>query len=269
MNCKEALNLVHGYIDGELDLVKSLEIEQHLDACPACKVQYDQARELGSGIRAHAHYYAAPPALRTRIAANLPREPVSRARMWGWGGMGAREAVSGARMWGWGGMGAALALSTVLGLGLGLAFLQPGADERLGREVVAAHVRSLMADHLMDIASSDQHTVKPWIDGKLDFAPPVEDLAAQGYVLAGGRLDYLDGRGVMALVYRRHAHVINLFVWPQAPAADSGVRSDSGQGYNVAHFTRAGMAYWAVSDLNPQEFKAFVGLVRDRVASAR
>jgi anti-sigma factor RsiW len=252
MNCKDVLNLVHGYIDGELDLVKSLEIEQHLDACPACKVQYDQARELGSGIRAHALYYAAPPALRTRIAANLPR-----------------EAASGARMWRWGGMAAALALSTVLGLGFGLAFLQPGADERLAREVVAAHVRSLMADHLMDIASSDQHTVKPWIDGKLDFAPPVEDLAAQGYVLAGGRLDYLDGRSVMALVYRRHAHVINLFVWPQASAAESGVRSDSGQGYNVAHFTRAGMAFWAVSDLNPEEFEAFVGLVRDRAASTR
>jgi anti-sigma factor RsiW len=148
-------------------------------------------------------------------------------------------------------------------------FLQPGADERIAREVVAAHVRSLMADHLMDIASSDQHTVKPWVDGKLDFAPPVADLAAQGYPLAGGRLDYLGGRGVMALVYRRHAHVINLFVWPQTSGADSGVRSDSSQGYNVAHFTRAGMTFWAVTDLNPEEFKAFVGLVRGQPASAR
>jgi anti-sigma factor RsiW len=168
---------------------------------------------------------------------------------------------------GLGGMAAALA--TLLGLGFGLALLQPGADQLLTRELVAAHVRSLMADHLMDIASSDQHTVKPWIAGKLDFSPPVEDLAAQGYALAGGRLDYLGERGVMALVYRRHGHVINLFVWPQAPAADSGVRSDSSQGYNVAHFSRAGMAFWAVSDLNPEEFKAFVGLVRDKLASAR
>lgn len=252
MNCRDALDLVHGYIDGELDLVKSLEIEQHLGACPACKVQYDQVSELGSGIRAHALYHAAPPALRTRIAANLPREPVSRARAWGWGGMAA-----------------ALALCTLLGLGVGLALLQPGTDERFAHEVVAAHVRSLMADHLTDIASSDQHTVKPWIAGKLDFSPPVEDLAAQGYALAGGRLDYLRERGVMALVYRRHGHVINLFVWPQATEADSGVRSASSQGYNVAHFTRAGMAFWAVSDLNPEEFRAFVGLVRDRLASAR
>jgi anti-sigma factor RsiW len=252
MNCRDALELVHGYIDGELDLVKSLEIEQHLGACPACKVQYDQVREIGSGIRARAVYHAAPPALRARIAAALPREP-----------------GSGARAWGWGGMAAALALVTLLGLGFGLALLQPGAEERLAREVVAGHVRSLMADHLTDIASSDQHTVKPWIAGKLDFSPPVMDLAAQGYALAGGRLDYLGERGVMALVYRRHGHVINLFAWPQAPEADFGVRSDSRQGYNVAHFTRAGMAFWAVSDLNPEEFKAFVGLVRDQVASAR
>ena len=254
MNCRDALDLVHGYIDGELDLVKSLEIEQHLGVCPECKVQYDQVRELGSGIRAHAVYHAAPAGLRARVAAALPREP----------GLGARNPD-----WGWAGIAAALALFTLLGLGFGLALLQPGAEERFAREVVAAHVRSLMLDHLTDIASSDQHTVKPWIAGKLDFSPPVEDLAAQGYALAGGRLDYLGERSVMGLVYRRRGHVINLFVWPQATETDSGVRSDSRQGYNLAHFTRAGMAFWAVSDLNPDEFKAFVGLMRDHVASAR
>ena len=137
------------------------------------------------------------------------------------------------------------------------------------QDVVAGHVRALTAAHLFDVQYTDQHTVKPWFLGKLDFSPPVADFAAQGYALAGGRLDYLGERGVMALVYRRHAHVINLFVWPQATEADSGVRSDSRQGYNVAHFSRAGMAFWAVSDLNPEEFKAFVGLVRDQVASAR
>jgi anti-sigma factor RsiW len=254
MNCRDALDLVHGYIDGELDLVKSLEIEQHLNACPACKVHYDQVRELGSGIRAHAAYHAAPPALRARVAAALPRES----------GSGARRPA-----WGWWGMAASLAVCTLLGLGFGLTLLQPGADERLAREVVAAHVRSLMADHLMDIASSDQHTVKPWIDGKLDFSPPVEDLSAQGYPLAGGRLDYLGGRGVMALVYRRHAHVINLFVWPQTPPADSGVRFDSVRGYNVAHFARAGMVFWAVSDVSPEEFRTFVGLLREQVGPTR
>jgi anti-sigma factor RsiW len=156
---------------------------------------------------------------------------------------------------------AAFALFALLGLGLGLALLQPGADERLAREVVAGHARSLMADHLMDIASSDQHTVKPWIAGKLDFSPPVKDLAAQGYALAGGRLDYLGERGVMALVYRRRAHVINLFVWPDAAGAETPLRTDTRQGYNLVHFSRAGMVFWAVSDLNPDELRAFAALL--------
>ena len=120
----------------------------------------------------------------------------------------------------------------------------------------------------MDIASSDQHTVKPWIAGKLDFSPPVEDLAAQGYALAGGRLDYLNGRGVMSLIYRRHAHVINLFVWPQARASESGVRYESMQGYHLAQFSRDGMVFWAVSDLNPEEFRDFVSLLQAKVANA-
>jgi anti-sigma factor RsiW len=246
MNCRDALDLVHGYIDGELDLVKSLEIEQHLEACPACKVQYDEVRELGSGIRAHALYHAAPPALRARVAAALPQKI----------GAGGRTPARA-----WGRMAAALALIVVLGLGLGLALLQPGADDRLAREVLAGHLRSLMADHLMDIASSDQHAVKPWIAGKLDFSPPVKDLAAQGYPLAGGRLDYLGGRSVMALVYRRHGHTINLFVWPRATEIGSGLRAESIQGYNLVRFSRADMAYWAVSDLNPEELMAFAALL--------
>ena len=244
MNCREALDLMHGYVDGELDLERIVEIEQHLGACPVCKVQYDRARDLGAGIRAHADYHAAPAALRARIATALPRES----------GAGVRPA------WRWAWMASALAFVTLLGLGLGLALLRPGADERLERQLIEAHVRSLMADHLMDIASSDQHTVKPWMAGKLDFSPPVEDLAAHGYALAGGRLDYLDQHSVMALVYRRHAHVINLFVWPQATAVDLPLRTDSHRGYNVVHFSRAGMEFWGVSDLNAEELKDFAKL---------
>ena len=246
MNCRDAVDLIDAYIDGELDLVKSLEIEQHLGACPACRVQYDQVRELGSGIRARAVYHAAPPALHARIAAALPRE---------------RGATPRFSVWAWWRAAASLALLVVLAMGLGLVLRQPDSEDRLAREVVASHVRSLMADHLMDIASSDQHTVKPWIAGKLDFSPPVKDLAAQGYPLAGGRLDYLGERSVMALVYRRHGHAINLFAWPQSSAGDSGLRSEAHRGYNLVHFSRAGMVFWAVSDLNPEELQAFVALI--------
>ena len=246
MKCKDALDLVHGYTDGELDLEKSLEIEQHLGACASCKVQYDHVRELGSAIRAHALYHAAPRTLRGRVAASLPRDA----------GAGARNPP-----WRWWGMAAGMLLSAVLGLGLSLEFLHNDAKDRLLREVVAGHVRSLMANHLMDIASSDQHSVKPWIAGKLEFSPPVEDLSAQGFALAGGRLDYLNERDVMALVYRRHGHVINLFVWPDADGADSPLHSDSYRGYNLVHFSRAGMVFWAVSDLNAEELMAYAALL--------
>jgi mycothiol system anti-sigma-R factor len=246
MKCKDALDLIHAYADGELDLEKSLEIEQHLDACASCKVQYDHVRELGSTIRTYALYHAAPSTLRERVVASLPR-----------------HAVAGTRNppWHWWAMATATALFTLLGLGLGLQFLQNGAEERLMREVVAGHLRSLKANHLMDIASSDQHTVKPWIAGKLEFSPPVEDLSAQGYALAGGRLDYLNERDVMALIYRRRDHVINLFVWPDAAGADAPLRVDAHQGYNLVHFSRAGMVFWAISDLNAGELKAFAGLL--------
>jgi anti-sigma factor RsiW len=140
------------------------------------------------------------------------------------------------------------------------------APAPLPQEVVASHVRSLMADHLMDVTSTDQHTVRPWFSGKLDYAPPVRDLAAQGYPLAGGRLDYLEQRPVAALVYRRQRHTINLYVWP-AGAAAAGVELLSRQGYNLAGWRRDGMQYWAVSDLNARELSEFAQLLRQPAAN--
>ncbi len=189
MNCQDALDRVHLYTDGELDALASRGVEDHLLTCLACKQAYQLHTDLSDAVRTKARRFAAPH-LRARIRSASGGGPVSSAKLlmvpWGWLGVGASLAV--ALMMAW-----------------NLAFLGPGVpddERRLTDEAVANHIRSLMANHLTDVASSDQHTVKPWFDGKVDFAPPVVDLTAQGFPLVGGRLEYLDGRAVAALVYR-------------------------------------------------------------------
>ena len=151
-----------------------------------------------------------------------------------------------------------MALLLILALPLALRY---SAQNRLADEIVSAHIRSLMLEHKLDVASSDQHTVKPWFDGKLDFAPPVVDLASQGFPLLGGRLDYFNGRQVAALVYQRHKHFINVFIWPVDSRAPAGGRAAARQGYNLVHWTASGMTFWAVSDLNTAELEQFAQLL--------
>ena len=134
---------------------------------------------------------------------------------------------------------------------------RPGADEFLATQLIASHVRSLMANHLTDVPSSDQHTVKPWLDAKLDFAAPVVDLAAQGFPLLGGRLDYLDNHSVAALVYQRRKHFINLFVWPTTPADSKPRKMVTRQGYHLLHWVDDDFTYWAVSDVNVEDLQTF------------
>jgi anti-sigma factor RsiW len=248
MNCTEARKLIDAYIDGELDLVKSLEVEQHLHDCADCARAYQNRMALRAGVRDHALYHRTSAALRKRVQTSIHKADragqAPRVRLW---------------------LGALVALAAVVVLVFGLArggLIASPADDALAQEVVSSHVRSQITDHLTDVASSDQHTVKPWFNGKLNYSPPVVDLASQGYPLAGGRLDYLDNRPVAALVYRHNQHVINLFVWPSATGATTPASIETRQGYNLARWTQGGMNYWAVSDVSAAEFGDFVKLLQ-------
>jgi anti-sigma factor RsiW len=159
-----------------------------------------------------------------------------------------------------------LALAATIAVILGLFFLNQGGmfdrsrGNALAQDVISSHVRSLLATHLLDVPSTDQHTVKPWFDGKLKFSPPVRDFANQGFRLIGGRLDYINGREVAALVYQRRLHIINLFIWPLESGRTTAAETFAENGYNVLHWERDGFTFWAVSDVNVEDLRAFAGL---------
>ena len=232
--CDEMRLLVQADVDGELQPAEAARVAVHVGRCQDCAAVQADLLALSARIRREAPRYPAPGALRSAIQARITptRRPARRALVPGLS-FGAGFAIA-----------ACLALFALLSRG-GL----------LADDVVAAHIRALQPGHLVDVVSTDQHTVKPWFDGRLPFAPPVKDFASQGFVLAGGRLDYLDGHTAAVLVYHAGQHLIDLFVWPGAarlPA--SGTRT----GYNFQRWTQDGMTLWAVSDLNPQELATFV-----------
>jgi anti-sigma factor RsiW len=244
MNCEAAQTLADAYIDGELDPAGRLEIERHLEECALCSEGYREHQALKRAVGAGELRFKAPAELQQRIRFALRREAQTET--------GPRTVP---RRW----FTAAASLAIAA---LALLFLLPWSrgksDDLVAREVLAGHIRSLMADHLADVPSSDQHTVKPWFDGKLDFSPPVKDLAAEGFPLVGGRLDYIDNRPAAALVYQRRKHFINVFIWPSASGAESGTKTSERNGYELFHWTRDGMTYWAVSDLEQSELRKFV-----------
>lgn len=251
MSCDDTHDLIHGYFDGELDLVRSIEVEKHLEGCDTCL----QSHEAIRGVRAAANHSGVrfdPPAdLEKRLRSALRRENEP-------------ERKSFVVRWRW--LLAVTSFAIVVGLVWGITQIitRKTESDLLAQEIVSSHVRSLMADHLTDVPSSDQHTVKPWFDGKLDFSPPVKDLSRQGFSLHGGRLDYLNHRPVAALVYQRRQHAINVFVWPATGATATNERTSSSHGYNVIRWADEGMAYCAVSDLNLDELKQFVQLLQDQ-----
>ena len=252
MSCQHARILIHGYIDGELDLVRSLELERHLRGCRDCAQAHAAQLALHAAISGGSLAYAAPTQLRQRVHASLRQ---------------AGRASAAPRMpsWRWVSLAAALLIVAIVAGALAYTFRAPSADERVAQEVLDSHVRSLMANHLTDVASTDQHTVKPWFDGKLDFSPAVVDLKGQGFPLIGGRLDYIDSRPVAALVYQRRLHVINLFIWPSAAPA-AAPRDMIQQGYQLLYWRQGAMTYWAVSDVSADDLHAFVQLYQQQAA---
>jgi len=251
MVCRDVLDRLSPYLDDELDPVVSREISEHLETCPSCAAAFARQKELSEKLRSQVEYHRAPDLLRARVLRDarvaVRRDESARARVV-------------ARPWAW--IPAAAAVVALVG-GTWLVASLPRASENdaITREAVSSHIRSLMAEHLEDVASTDQHTVKPWFSGRLDFSPPVADFAAAGYPLVGGRLDYLHGRSVAALVYQRRKHVINLFVWPVSDARDAIARPVTQDGFHVIRATHGRMAYWVVSDLNADELGAFARML--------
>jgi anti-sigma factor RsiW len=249
MTCGEAQALLSAYVDRELDVVTSLQFETHLDTCRDCAAAVERAEALRAAIGSAALAYAAPPDLAARIRTAIRREARPRAELL-------------QRAWRWTSIPAAAAAAAALAWMMTVNVSSSGSQQRLLDELVAGHVRSLMVDHLVDVASTDQHTVRPWFNGKIDFAPPVADFTASGFPLVGGRVDYVGGRPVAALVYGHQKHVVNVFVWPSG-ASPPDVREVSSQGYHLVRWNDGGLTYSAVSDLNTLELEVLAQLIRE------
>ena len=245
VTCEELQELIHAYIDGELGLVTNLEIEGHLGECETCRSEHQEHSNVRALVQGGAQYFNAPELLKKRIEKQIKS--------------GRSQTVSSRR---WLAIAAMviLAFSGVLSWTIFSARSQSHNDDQLAQEVVSSHIRSMMLNHLVDVPSSDQHTVKPWFNGKLDFAPQVKDLAPEGFPLVGGRLDYVDNRTVAALVYQRRKHSINLFIWP-SDGSDQSAQEFSNHGYNIIHWTQSGASYWAVSDVNSADLSEFANLL--------
>lgn len=255
MNCDDARRLIAAYSDGELDLVRSLEVEEHLGSCDSCALARENLRALKQA--AQSAYFGTPDGLQESVLAAvrasdpIPQNVVRRAPRF------------------WITTSLALAAGVLLGFFAGQIRIRDASDRALLAALTDSHVRSLIGSHLTDVISSDQHTVRPWFEGKLDFAPPVEDLSGQGFPLVGGRIEYIDGRAVAALVYERRKHFINLFVWPGA-ADNQEVKGEKPQrGYNTVRWRAAGMTYSAVSEIAEDDLRKFAVAFSDATTSSR
>ncbi len=241
--CSDKVPLLGGLLDGELDAANTATLEAHIAGCAACLAELERLEEVRAVLRQPELRSAAPARLRDAIVASSSNAPARR---------------EGRRLPSWlvpgtvGAMAASLAL--LIALPQAQIAFQPPIRPAISEELVASHVRSLLAAHLTDVQTSDQHVVRPWFNGKIDFAPPVPELAALGFPLVGGRLDYIGGRVVPAIVYRRRLHTVNLFVWPDHAGATGMACAD---GYCVAQWVQDGLHFAAVSDIDPADLTRF------------
>jgi anti-sigma factor RsiW len=237
MTCQEARVLLMAYHDDELAPADVLRVEEHLKTCTACQAAHAEAHALSRLLRDPELYAQPTEALKTRVQFAIRQQ--------------AKPALPPVLAW------SAVAAALIAAISLALLLHRPAPNDLIAAEVVDSHVRSLQPGHLIDVPSSDRHTVKPWFQGKLDFSPPVPDLSAQGSTLIGGRLDYLDRHPVAALVYRRGKHEINVYLWPNSPGIPHAPEESTARGYQALHGASASLNYWIVSDLNLPELKEF------------
>ena len=257
MNCAQTRELLNAYIDGELPPDEAMAVSEHLTTCAECSRIYEELLTTVRTLREGLTKYRAPDLLRARVRSALREEE--------------RPVVSsatprvrrGVRM-PWRSLAAAAILVVASS---GITFVatreRPSAEASASEEVLTSHIRSLMPAHLTDVASNDQHNVKPWFNGRLDFSPSVPRLEDAGFPLLGGRLDYVRGRPVAAVVYGRRQHVINVFTWPAAGGDDATRTLTTSHGYNLLHWRSGGVEHWVVSDLNAAELKQF-GMLLER-----
>jgi anti-sigma factor (TIGR02949 family) len=248
VSCDFSSTVLHAYLDGELDAMRAAEFERHLESCRECTATLDAAESLRSSLRRPQIYDRTPEKLRQviRTKLKLPASAVS---------------SSSVATWRW------LAVAATILLVTGIAWYavprstSTGSDQVTATEVIDAHIRSLQAGHLTDVTSTDQHTVKPWFDGKLDFIPPVKDYTDEGFALVGGRLDVLGQRDVAAIVYGRRKHYINVFVWPTKEPDTPIHPPGSRQGFQWVHWRHKGMEFCAVSDVSADDLHQLAQLI--------
>ena len=247
MTDEEASGLLHAYVDGELDSTRSLELERHLAENPAMRDACEGLRKMSAAIRDKADYYPAPVSLTERLRASVPAAPGEAPRR-----------LSRPR---WLRPAAALAAVAFLTWIAAAGIMRPREDERIAQEVFASHVRATLSNRLYDVASSDQHTVKPWLSARLPFSPPVADLSAFGFELLGARPDYVGGRPVAVLAYKRRQHLVDVFVWPGE--AQKAGRTLTRDGFNLQSFSRNGMSFFVISDLGRNELNDLADLLAE------